>query len=112
MNYRALAQHLSKTCRKRLDAFKSPADVSSSMISDGQFVVVVGEPIKNTDRERHENTYSFGIFAVAMDKGTRRIRWHFYVIVSEHRDVLVEPSVGKPPDWVRACLRKSYDEAL
>jgi hypothetical protein len=112
MNYRALAQHLSKTCRKRLDAYKSPSDVSYASVRDNEFAIVVGDPIKSTDRQRHQNSYSFGVMAITMNKGTRSVLWHFYVIVSQRHDVLIEKSVGEAPAWVTACLRKSYDEVL
>ena len=103
MNYRDVALHLAKRCRKSLGGVTSfkPYD-------DSPETIVVTEPAKRTGHSanRKEDTYSFFIRHYASNNPFTP-DWAALIHVTEQKDVEVVPR-GRVPRSVLACLQSEY----
>jgi len=105
VHYKDVAEHLAKRCRKALNATARPPYENGGLW--------VGMPIKNTDRLRTRDSYSFGVGEVKAGRvrevGPReeyyaRFIWRAYVIVYKNREIEVQEETGHVPMHVAACM--------
>jgi hypothetical protein len=103
MNYKALAEHLAKRCRRALGAHGPLLTLRTTWEHGGLWV---GSPTKNTDRQRHRESYSFGIAEVEPTPNyvPKHFKWHAYVVVYQNLEIAIQESKGHVPTHVADCL--------
>ncbi len=100
MHYKAVAEHLAKRCRAALDGRKTVGEIT------GDSGIWVGNPAKNRDPNRDQDSYQISIAGFVF-KGSSRVpfeRWHAIVEVYQDRQVVLHVTKGEIPSYVRDCL--------
>lgn len=98
MNYKAIAEHISKRCRRALGAVESDEQLGS----DGGFIV--HRPFKSSigyDDDRI-STYSFIVGEMGPD--VRKFIWRAVVNVTQDGDVFLDRKYGPIPAFIEDCF--------